>query len=173
MRIVRKGYRVLFEPLAKAYDRVAATGREEFKRKVRTLAGNFQLFMRERWVLNPFRNRLWFQTVSHKGLRLLIPIWMVVAFGSNLFLLDHPFYRWTLLAQILFYAAAVGGKKIPLLSVPYVVCLLSWATVMAFLRFISGRQTVAWDRESAVQPPHRPLDSVGLSAKTSHVSSGG
>lgn len=153
IRIARRGYRVLFEPGARAYDRTAATAREEFTRKVRTLAGNFQLFFRERWLLNPSRNQLWLQTVSHKALRLLSPLFLVAAFGANLFLLDEVFHRWTLGAQIAFYTAALAGyalrnarKKIPVLSVPYVFCLLNWAIVVGFLRFVTGRQRVTWER---------------------------
>src|SRR5207245_1620953 len=62
LRIARRGYRVLFEPTARAVDRVAATSEEDFARKVRTIAGCCQLFARERWLLNPFGNRLWLQT---------------------------------------------------------------------------------------------------------------
>ena len=83
MRIVRRGYRVAFEPGARAYDQVAATASVEFTRKVRTLAGNFQLFVREPWLLNPFANRLWLQTISHKGCRLLSPLCLAAAFGAN------------------------------------------------------------------------------------------
>lgn len=156
MRIARRGYRVLFEARARAFDRAAATAGEEFGRKVRTIAGNFQLFAREVWLLNPFRNRLWLQTVSHKGLRLLSPLFLVAAFGANLLLSDAPFYRWTLVGQIIFYGAALAGyarrdarRKTPLLIVPYVLCLLSWATVVAFLRFLTGRQRVTWEKASA------------------------
>ncbi|MBI3621534.1 MAG: glycosyltransferase family 2 protein [Nitrospirae bacterium] len=157
MRIVRRGYRVLFEPAARAYDRVAATAREEWTRKVRTITGNFQLFARERWLLNPFCNRLWFQAVSHKGLRLLIPVFLPAALVANLLLADSLFYRWVLGGQLLFYAAAVGGyalrkarRRIPLLSVPCVICLLGWATVVAFLRFLAGRQPATWEKPSVV-----------------------
>jgi len=156
MRIARRGYRVLFEPRARAFDRAAATAGEEFGRKVRTIAGNFQLFAREVWLLNPFRNRLWLQTVSHKGLRLLSPLFLIAAFWANLLLADAPFYRWTLVGQIIFYGAALAGyarrdarRKFPLLIVPYVLCLLSWATVVAFLRFLTGRQRVTWEKVSA------------------------
>jgi len=155
MRIARRGYRVLFEAGARAYDRVVATAGQEFTRKVRTIAGTFQLFTREHWLLNPFRNRLWLQTVSHKGLRLLSPLFLVAALGANLLLLDQPFYHWTLAIQIVFYAVALSGcamrnsrRKIPLLIVPYVFCLLSWATVVAFVRFIIGRQSVTWEKVS-------------------------
>jgi len=153
LRIARRGYRVLFEPGARAHDQVPAKTREEFTRKVRTIAGNFQLFARERWILNPFQNRLWFQTISHKGLRLLSPVFLSAVFGSNLFLLDRPFYRCTLGIQIVFYAAALGGcalrsawGKTKLLGVPYVFCLLNVVTVVAFLRFVTGRQQVIWQK---------------------------
>ena len=74
LRIVRRGYRVLFDPTARAIDGPSATARQEFVRKARTIAGTFQLFARERWLLNPFRNRMWFETLSHKGLRLAAPL---------------------------------------------------------------------------------------------------
>ena len=53
MKIISRGYRVLFEPGARAYDLAAASPRQEFVRKVRTIAGTFQLFARERWLFNP------------------------------------------------------------------------------------------------------------------------
>ena len=155
LRISRRGYRVLFEPMARAYDRAAATTAEEFARKVRTIAGNFQLFVRERWVLNPIENRLWLQTVSHKGLRLLLPLLHAGALVANLLLAADPFYRATFAAQVLFYGAALAGhalqgvaKPTPLLSVPYVVCVLNCATLVGFLRLLTGRQRATWDQTS-------------------------
>jgi cellulose synthase/poly-beta-1,6-N-acetylglucosamine synthase-like glycosyltransferase len=153
MRIARQGYRVTFEPGARAYDRTSATANAEFERKVRTLAGNFQLFARERWLLNPFSNRLWLQTISHKGCRLLSPLCLGVALAANLFLLGQPFYRWMIAAQAVFYAAAAGGyllrnaaKKHFFLNVPYTFCLLNWAVVTGFFRLVNGRQRVTWGR---------------------------
>lgn len=153
MRIVRRGYRVFLEPRARAYDKVSKKAADEFTRKVRTISGNFQLFARELWLLNPCRNRLWLQTVSHKGLRLLSPLLFLMAFGANLMLAGEGLYRGMLLAQMLFYAAALSGcalgnarPRLPLVSVPYTVCLLNWATVVAFYRYVSGRQRVTWER---------------------------
>jgi hypothetical protein len=34
-------------------------------------------------------------------------------------------------------------------TIPYVICLLSWATVVGFVRFVTGRQRVTWERASA------------------------
>jgi len=155
IRIARRGYRVLFEPGARAWDRAAATPREEFTRKVRTIAGNFQLFARESWLLNPFHNRLWLQTISHKGLRLLSPVLLMTAFWANCLLTANPLYRAALGGQVLFYAAALGGyvlrhahRSLPILSVPYMFCLLHWATVVALFRFVTGGQSVMWERVS-------------------------
>ncbi|MEX0902949.1 MAG: glycosyltransferase family 2 protein [Pseudohongiellaceae bacterium] len=153
MLIVKKGYRVLFEPDARAFDRVSATAEAEFVRKVRTIAGNFQLLFRHRWLLNPVSNRLWLQTISHKFFRLLGPLCLGAVFVSNLLLLDQPFYDVTMALQILFYAASMAGRRIrhsqhgsKLVNVPYAFCLLNWATVMGFSRFIRGQQQITWQK---------------------------
>ena len=156
MRIARRGYRVLFEPTARAFDRTPGSAREEFGRKARTLAGNFQLLFRERWLLNPLGNPLWFQTVSHKGLRLLGPALLIAVLISNLFLVGRPGYRLTLLAQVTFYAGAVlgallrgKGRALPLFSLPYTFCLANGAALAGAFRFLASRQRVTWDKASA------------------------
>ena len=161
LRIVRRGYRVLFEPAARAWDRVAASAEEELARKVRTLAGNLQLFVREPWLLDPHRNRIWVATVSHKGLRLLGPVLHAGAFAASAALAGAPLYRAALVVQALFYALALTGhamrnsrRRSAILSVPYVVCLLNWATVVGFLRFATGRQSASWARAAG---PVRPV----------------
>jgi cellulose synthase/poly-beta-1,6-N-acetylglucosamine synthase-like glycosyltransferase len=153
MRAARRGYRVVLEPAARAYDRPAPSARHEFARKARTLAGNFQLFARERWLLHPSRNRLWFQTVSHKVLRLLGPLLLVAALVANALLLDRRLYLATFMAQIAFYGAAFAGRRgrdragcPSWLVLPYVVCMLNWAVVVGFARFVTARQGAAWDR---------------------------
>lgn len=153
MQIARQGYRIAFEPQARAHDHVAATASAEFTRKVRTIAGNYQLLFRQRWLLDPFRNRLWFQTVSHKFCRLLGPLCLALVLISNILLLELPFYQGMLVIQILFYAAAfIAGfskqstRKPAALGVPYAFCLLNWATVMGFVRYTSGQQKVTWQK---------------------------
>jgi cellulose synthase/poly-beta-1,6-N-acetylglucosamine synthase-like glycosyltransferase len=160
LHVVRRGYRVVFEPLARAYDRPASSPAEELARKVRTIAGCFQLFSRERWLLVPFRNRLWLQTLSHKALRLLTPLLLAAVLVTNLALLGEPLYRLLLFAQAGFYGAAILGFSLgksrgtsPILSVPFVFCLLAWATVLGFARFVAGGQAVTWTRATPA-PSH-------------------
>jgi len=153
MQIARQGFRVLFEPQARAYDRAARTAAIEFRRKVRTLAENFQLFLRERWLLCPWANRLWLQTVSHKLCRLVCPLALATLFAANILLLQAALYRWIWVLQLSFYAAAMVGRLSrdadrhpPLVNIAYAFCLLNWATVVGFFKLLSGTQQVTWDR---------------------------
>ncbi len=84
MRIVLAGRRVLFARSARAFDVVAADTRREFRRKVRTLAGNFQMLRLEPRLLDPRRNPVWFQLVSHKLCRLVAPWALLAAWVSAL-----------------------------------------------------------------------------------------
>jgi cellulose synthase/poly-beta-1,6-N-acetylglucosamine synthase-like glycosyltransferase len=155
MRIVRQGYRVIFEPEARAFDQHSTSARQEFVRKVRTIAGNFQLFAREPWLMNPLRNRIWAQTLSHKVLRLALPVMFAASLAANCWLLDAWFYRITLFGQVLMLVVAALTsvvpslrKKIPGVVLPYTICFLCFATIVGFLRYVTGRQSVTWDRST-------------------------
>jgi cellulose synthase/poly-beta-1,6-N-acetylglucosamine synthase-like glycosyltransferase len=159
LRIVEQGYRVVFEPAARAFDRTSATAAQEFARKARTIAGTFQLFSRERWLFNPRRNRLWVATISHKGLRLLLPLLHAAALAANTVAAASWPYRLLLGAHVLFYAAAIGGAvqrhgthRIRIFTVPYTLCLLCWADIVGFYRFVTNRQPVTWERLPASVP---------------------
>ena len=153
VRIARRGYQVVFEPAAKAFDIAPPNARGELVRKTRTIGGTFQLFARERWLLNPRLNPLWFETVSHKALRLSMPLLLAMLLVSNVMLLDWWPYQLTMACQAAFYAAALGGcvhreASGPgvFLKLPFTMCLLSWATVLGFIRFVTDHQQVTWDR---------------------------
>jgi cellulose synthase/poly-beta-1,6-N-acetylglucosamine synthase-like glycosyltransferase len=153
MRIVQQGYSVQFEQEARAYQAVSRTTQQEYVRKVRTIAGQFQLFAREWWLLNPFQNSLWFETVSHKGMRLLLPVFHLALFAANLELSRVPFYGAVFALQTLFYAAAIAGherrfaaRRPIFISVPYAMCCMLWATVAAFHRFLMNGQQATWEQ---------------------------
>ena len=111
MRAVLSGWRVVFEERARAFDRASADAAAESRRKVRTLAGNYQILMQEPRLLVPFRNPVWVQYVSHKIGRLLVP-WALVAWfvSSAALLFDGWIYGVAFGVQALFYGlAAYGG----------------------------------------------------------------
>ena len=156
LRMVRRGYRIVFEPEARAHDCASSTARQEFVRKTRTIAGMFQLIAREGWLSNPFRNRLWFETVSHKVLRLVLPMLHASFLAANIMLADAGFYGVMLALQAGFYTAATIGlaqgcprRRSIVFTAPCAMCLLLWATVVGFFRFITHRQQVTWERVPA------------------------
>jgi cellulose synthase/poly-beta-1,6-N-acetylglucosamine synthase-like glycosyltransferase len=172
MMVVRRGYRVVFDERARAVDGPSATPRQEFVRKARTIAGMFQLFCRERWLLHPFWNRLWFETWSHKVLRLAAPPLQVAVLACSFVLRDALFYRLMLLGQCVFYATAIGGwtsdelrasraePRVPIylriLAVPYTICLVNWATIVGFVRYVTGSQRATWERATPASVPVLP-----------------
>ena len=110
MRVVLAGYRVVFNDRARAFDRAAADADAEARRKVRTLAGNYQILALEPRLLLPWRNRVWLQYASHKIGRLIVPWALLAIFVASLALAAHHlFYLGVLGAQVLFYLLAGCG----------------------------------------------------------------
>jgi len=111
MRAVLAGYRVVFNERAVAFDRTASDARAERRRKIRTLAGNFQVLWQEPRLLLPGVNPVWLQYLSHKVGRLLVPYALFALFVANAAIAPgRVFYSLTLAAQCLVYLlAAYGG----------------------------------------------------------------
>ena len=101
LRVAMQGYRVIHDERAHAYDRLPDQVRSEFRRKVRTLSGNYQLMARLTGALVPWRNPVWFQFVSHKLFRLLVP-WALLALLVISALLPAGIYQVALAAQVVF-----------------------------------------------------------------------
>lgn len=103
MRVAAQGKRVVFEPKAMAWDQPSQLPEDERRRKIRTLAGNYQLIQLAPWLLAPWRNPLWFRFISHKLLRLFAP-WLILALtvSTGLLFTRHPMYA-------LAFGALIGG----------------------------------------------------------------
>ena len=110
MRAVLAGYRVVFNPRAQAFDRAAPDAETESRRKVRTLAGNYQILWLEPQLLNPLRNPVWLQYTSHKLARLLVPYALLLMFAASVAsAARHPVYLGALIVQCACYALAGYG----------------------------------------------------------------
>ena len=73
MRLALDGWRVGFARDAHAHETRRVSAGQEFRRKVRTLTGNYQLCAWLPGVLVPVRNPIWLQFLLHKLLRLVLP----------------------------------------------------------------------------------------------------
>lgn len=153
LSIVAKGYRVIFDSWAKVFDEPSKAGGQELKRKVRTLAGNFQIFQIFPELLNPFKSPVAWQLFSHKFLRLIVPYLLFVLLFINAFLLNHSFYRGVFILQILFYSLAlieaVQKTRKGIGFIPYTFCLLNYSALVALFRFLKGKQKGTWEKAYA------------------------
>jgi cellulose synthase/poly-beta-1,6-N-acetylglucosamine synthase-like glycosyltransferase len=152
MRIVMAGHRVVFSRSARAYDLSSTTAAQEFARKVRTLAGNFQAMVMEPRLMSPATNPVFFQFVSHKLLRLAVPYFCIAALFSSA-MAPGPVFAWLFRAQVVFYLAGLLALT-PLsrtavrrlLRVPWTFVVLNAAAVAALWVFATGRDRVVWKR---------------------------
>jgi poly-beta-1,6-N-acetyl-D-glucosamine synthase len=150
MQVVRQGRRVVFEPKARAWDCPPSTAAAEFRRKVRTLTGNYQLLKIAPWILS-HEDAIRFRFVSHKLLRLLVPFALAAALISSV-LAGGTFYRAVAASQLLFYAsAAIGALPVRLgvvgrmANVTLAFVVLNIAAVVALVNFLIGKEEV-WAR---------------------------
>lgn len=105
-----RGYRLVVDRRAIAYD--VPTGlKTEFYRKVRTLAGNYQILRAYPALLGP-KNRMWIHFVSYKFARLVLP-WLLVTLAVSSFGLPDPWRIIVVSGQALFYLIAALDGVIP------------------------------------------------------------
>ncbi len=104
-----RGYRVIFDSSAKAFDYPTPLD-AEFRRKVRTQAGVYQVIGAYPALLGP-GNRMWIDFVSHKLGRLLLPYACLLMAVSS-FWLPAPWRTIALAGQGLFYALALVNSRV-------------------------------------------------------------
>jgi cellulose synthase/poly-beta-1,6-N-acetylglucosamine synthase-like glycosyltransferase len=157
MQIAMKGYRVAYEPDAKAYERSSTNIPQEAKRKVRIAAGGVQAMVRLYSLFNIFRHGiLSWQYVSHRVLRWTLgPISLVLLLISNAILAFSglDFFRPFLLVQIIFYGMSFLGfimetrkTKMKLLYVPFYFTFMNFCVLLGMIRYAQGKVSVIWEK---------------------------
>jgi len=162
LQVAMQGRRVVHESRAIALDRLPAQASDEFRRKVRTLSGNYQLLALLPEALLPWRNPIWFQFVSHKLLRLAVP-WALLTLLVLTALLPTAGYRLLLAAQLGCYLLGVLGirraraGRSRLLGAAGSFLILNAAAWLAFWVWVSGRACSSWHKV-AYELPRRRLE---------------
>jgi poly-beta-1,6-N-acetyl-D-glucosamine synthase len=111
LRAFFRGYRVIFDSAAIAYDYPAVAG-TEFRRRFRTLAGLWQLHVRMPEIFSG-RNRMRFHFLSHKFGRLVLPWCLLLFAGASIALPASRFKTVVLAGEIALAALAIVNRFVP------------------------------------------------------------
>jgi len=166
MGVIRAGYRVVFEPNARAYEQGAANAREEFARKVRVTAGAAQFLARPDSSVPLGAIQITFSLVSHKALRWLSPLFGASAFGASLVLAgSSTAYATVALVLTAILACGVAGcvplaRRSSFVALIHYFCLVQTAAAVGFVFGVFGRQSVLWHR-FAHAPVGEPVSQAG------------
>jgi cellulose synthase/poly-beta-1,6-N-acetylglucosamine synthase-like glycosyltransferase len=145
------GFRVGYDPEAKAVDFAPATVAGEFARRVRIATGSFRAL---RQILGARLDPLTaFAFISHKLLRWFLPFCLVGMLVTSGALLGSPLYRILFGAQVAFYLLGVAGflfrgslHGVRYVMVPYYLLAMQLAFFVGFFRFLTGPDTAGWRR---------------------------
>jgi biofilm PGA synthesis N-glycosyltransferase PgaC len=151
LKVMETGGRVVFEGGAIAWDQPSFSDPIEFRRKVRTLMGNFELLEYFPRLAFPFGDTA-FRFFSHKLLRLAVPWLLIVAYISSALLASAIFYLSLFAVQSLLYLAGAFAIATQTtnraLKVAGAFCLLNAAALLALIAYLR-RPT---DAENVWQP---------------------
>lgn len=167
MNILKQGYRLVYAPAARSYERTSLTEKDEAVRRSRIVAGRYQAMLMSGSLL-PWRYPLliW-QVVSHKFMRPLVPLMMILAFVVTVAAciwppqssalpwlhLAWPYNFIFLGAEILICLLAFLGGSLKdkgllgkVLYVPTFLVNSNLAAILGLYSFFTGRQTSLWRR---------------------------
>lgn len=160
MMAVLQGYRCVFEEKAVVFDHPSRHSSQEAVRKRRTLAGNVQLLTLFPSLLNPWKNPIWVQFVSHKVLRLVVPflaistaiaIFMGVIFEKNAcFRSCYAFFLSLYVIFALFCVLGAVFEKMKVKNRFFSLCwmffVLNGVTLLGVVDGLRGKYRVTWDK---------------------------
>ena len=156
MKILLDGYRVIYDPSALASENATIDIRQEFRRKVRIVAGAMQELLRGGLFPSPRRFQLFWSFVSHKVLRWFVPWFLLAIFLCTLTRVSLE--GWTVLSTVLlvpqlaFYTCALIGATRPnarwptVISVPFYFCMVNTAAWIGSIRGTFGSERVTWKK---------------------------
>lgn len=154
-----KGYSVVYDPEAVAVEEIAPTLSSQFARRVRLGAGDFQTLFGNLACLNPKKGMPAFCFFSHRVLRWLGPILLLIAFICSLTLIREPLFATLVTLQCGFYAAAYLGfwlkkraRRVGILALPLHFCTMNLALFLGLVEYLSGRHSTIWKATPRVSP---------------------
>ena len=153
MKILESGKKSFNELEAVVYEDLSGNLGEEFRRKVRISAGNFQNLARFFHLLFPPWKPLAFSFFSHKVIRWLGPFLLLFMLGATILLYQHSvFFRISLLTQLallltpllVFLLDKIGVQLLILRLIAHFY-MMNTALLWGFIKYIKGIESNVWE----------------------------
>lgn len=149
---IKLGLRAVSDPLAIGYYWDVANDRHEFNRKVRTVLRGITVFFHHLEFLNFFRYGFFsYQYLCHKLLRWLVPLFLIIFFISNIFLIpESPLFIIIFTLQIVFYGSAILGLALKgiaqklIIKIATYFMIVNLSILVAWLRYLKGERVIMW-----------------------------
>ncbi len=156
LMILQQGYRIVFEPEARALEETAGKTADEFKMRIRVIVRGMTGMLFARKLYNPREYPfVSLQLISHKVMRWLVPVFCIVIFWSNAVLVSSSlFYALFFLGQLLFYLLAVIGFYLEkkgvhkvIFYLPLYFCVVNLAALISMFKVVKGENIVTWQTQ--------------------------
>ncbi len=152
MRVLEQGGKAILSPLATCYEDVSNKLGEEFRRKTRIATGNFQNLFRFAGLLSPAKGAIAFAFWSHKTLRWIGPLLLLVVYFSSFVLSFSSFFFWCcfLIQSLLFLVpvidAILRSLKIHIKVLRYIshFYLMNAALLNGLFNYLIGAKNNVW-----------------------------
>ena len=152
LKVIQSGKKAIAEPDAIAIEDVSNEITEEFKRKIRISAGNFQNLGVFWPMLLKFYTGAGFSFLSHKVLRWLGPLFLIGAFISSIILFNtNTFYQLAFYLQLAGLLTPLFDKLLSAVNLHiYFLRLLAYfytmnlALLLGFIKYAKGIKSSTW-----------------------------
>ena len=152
MKVIENDGKVIFEKNALAEEKITGNIKEEFKRKVRIATGNFQNWVEFTSLLkNPFTGKA-FCFISHKLIRWAGPLFILIAFISNLFILNHLLYQISIIIFLITFIIPLFDYMLKKMHININLFRyfthfygMNIALVTGFFIFLKGVESAIWE----------------------------
>jgi len=152
--IKRRGFLVVYCPEAIAREYTPKRFTEEFRRRSRIVARSaYGLLWKHAGVLNPLTCGLFaWQVWSHKVLRWIVPLFLILAFVASAISIKEQPYREFFVSQAIFYGLALIGLLAPmsissrgLFYLPAYFCSINAGALMGLWGFVTRNRYRVWE----------------------------
>ncbi len=153
MHVLKTGYKAVSNPKALAEEDVSFKMKEEFIRKKRISAGNYQNLVFYKELLWPCWNKISFSYWSHKVLRWFGPFLLIIILGLGIALaFQSTFYFFLLLLQITIWLIPLLELLLQMLGIHLVISrfiyyfyTMNLALLAGFFKYLKGIKTNVWE----------------------------